>query len=78
MDKNLIIRLVVSVIACINIMAGVLGFAPLDIDENTVYTVVSAGAVVLSWAWGFWKNNNFTKHAKDAQEVLDMLKAGEE
>lgn len=76
MDTGLIVRLVISVIAAINMLAGVFGFTPLNIDDDTVYTVVSAIAMVGTWAWGFWKNNNFTKAAKEGQLVTDAIKAG--
>lgn len=75
MDKNLIIRLIVSIVTFINMLANIFGFNPLPLEEETIYTVVSAIATVVVWAWGFWKNNNFTKAAKQAQKMLDDLKA---
>lgn len=75
MDTDLIVRIIVSVIAIFNLIAAQLGFDPLSIDEGTVYTVVSTIVAVGAWAWGFWKNNNFTEAAKKGQAVIDEAKA---
>ena len=70
MDTQLIVRIIVSIIAFVNLLASNFGFNPLNLDEGTVYTVVSAIAALVAWVWGFWKNNNFTEAAKAAQETL--------
>ena len=75
MDIQLITRIIVSVITAINAFAAAFGFDPLAIDEGVIYTVVSFVAMVAAWAWGFWKNNNFTKAAKEGQKYTDELKA---
>ena len=77
MDTQLAVRIIVSIIAMINGFAAAFGFDPLNVDEGTIYTVVSFVAVVAAWCWGFWKNNNFTEAAKKAQEVLDAAKKEE-
>jgi SPP1 family holin len=74
MDIQLIVRIIVSVIAMINAFAAAFGFDPIDVDEGTVYTAVSFVIMIGAWVWGFWKNNNFTKAAKLAQEKLIELK----
>lgn len=74
MDTQLIVRIVVSVITMINAFAAAFGFAPIDVDEGTVYTAVSFIVMIAAWIWGFWKNNNFTEAAKVAQEKLNELK----
>lgn len=74
MDTQLIVRVVVSLIAMINACAAAFGFDPLNVDEGTIYTVVSFVAAVAAWAWGFWKNNNFTEAAKKGQAVVDEMK----
>ena len=57
---------------------GVLGGFGLTTDPealSTVLLVVAAGAVsVYSW----WRNNNVTKAAQDAQAYLDAIKKGGE
>lgn len=74
MDTQLIVRIIVSIVTMVNAFAAALGVPPLDVDENTIYTVVSFIAMVAAWVWGFWKNNNFTESAKKAQETLVDLK----
>lgn len=74
MDTQLIVRIIVSIVTMVNAFAAALGVPPLDVDENTIYTVVSFLAMVAAWVWGFWKNNNFTEAAKKAQETLVDLK----
>lgn len=74
METQLIARIIVSIITAVNALAAALGFDPLNVDEGTVYTVVSFFAVVAAWAWGFWKNNNFTEAAKKGQALTDSLK----
>lgn len=75
MDTQLIVRLVVSIITIINLLATQFGFNPLNIDESSIYTVVSTIAALAAWIWGFWKNNNFTEAAKKGQELTNELKA---
>ena len=75
MDTQLIVRIIVSFITMINAFAATFGFSPIDVDENTIYTVVSFVAMLAAWVWGFWKNNNFTEAAKKAQEHLNNLKS---
>lgn len=74
MDTQLIVRLIVSIIAAVNAVAAMLGYGPLDISEDMIYTSVSVIFMIGTWIWGFWKNNNFTKEAKEAQQVLDIAK----
>lgn len=46
------------------------------VDADSLYVVVmcivAVSAAIVSW----WKNNNVTSAATDAQKVLDELKAG--
>lgn len=78
MDTQLIARLIVSIIAAINAAAAAFGFNPLKVDEQMVYSTVSFIVALAAWAWGFWKNNNFTQAAIEGQKVTDAIKAGEE
>lgn len=73
MDTQLIVRIIVSIIAVINLCAAQFGFNPLNIEEESVYTAVSLVVAIVTWIWGFWKNNNFTKNAKIAQDFKNEL-----
>lgn len=69
-----IVRLIVLVIALVNIVLGALGVTPLSIDENALYTVISTVAIIVVPAWTTWKNNSFTKCALIADEYLKELR----
>lgn len=75
MSTDLIARLVISIIAAINAAAAAFGFNPFNVDEQTVYTAVSFIVAFVTWAWGFWKNNDFTDEAKQATAYMHGLKA---
>lgn len=75
MQTELIARLVISIIAAINAAAAAFGFNPFNVDEQTVYTVVSFVVALITWAWGFWKNNDFTDEAKQGTALMRGLKA---
>lgn len=74
METQLVVRIIVSLIAMVNACAAAFGFDPLNVDEGTIYTVVSFIAAVAAWVWGFWKNNNFTEAAKKGQAVINEEK----
>lgn len=74
MEMELIARLVFSIIVAINAAAAAFGFNPLNVDEQTVYTVVSFVVALVTWAWGFWKNNDFTPEAREGTTLMRQLK----
>lgn len=75
MDTQLIARLVISILVCINMIASMAGWNPIKYDENSIYVTVSTIATIITWAYGFWKNNNFTAAAKEGQKVVDEIKS---
>ena len=75
MEIELIARLVFSIIVAINAAAAAFGFNPLNVDEQTVYAAVSFAVAFVTWAWGFWKNNDFTDEAKVGTALMRELKA---
>lgn len=74
MDANLIARLIISIIAIINMVAAQNGWSPVEADEQDIYLTVSTVVAIICWIRGFWKNNNFTEAAKLGQMVLDEIK----
>lgn len=74
MSTELIARLVISIIAAINAAAAAFGFNPFNVDEQTIYTGVSFIVALVTWAWGFWKNNDFTEEARRGSELMRELK----
>jgi SPP1 family holin len=74
MSTDLIARLVISIIAAINAAAAAFGFNPFNVDEQTIYTGVSFIVALITWVWGFWKNNDFTDEARTATAYMHELK----
>ena len=68
-------RLIFSVVSLVNIVLGLFGYTELDIDENTMYTIISITALITSTIRGFWKNNSFTEKAQQADKVLNEEEA---
>lgn len=72
-----IVRTIVMFIALINGVCALMGWAPLELDEDMVYAAVSGVALIGSTLWAWWKNNPITPAAQEAQAYLVELKAGE-
>jgi SPP1 family holin len=70
-----IARTVVLFIALANQVMVALGWSPIEVDENNVYTLVSTVATLIAAVWAWWNNNSFTKAAIRADEVLKEEKA---
>lgn len=75
MDTKRIAALVASVVVALNAVLAMTGLPQLNMDEETVYNVVSGIALVGTWAYTIWKNFPFTPEAKVGQAVIDELKA---
>lgn len=67
-----IIRLVVVIALFINSFLSAIGKSP--ISNEQVYTYVSEFITLLGTGWTWWKNNNITEAAAEAQELLRALK----
>lgn len=72
--QQAIIRLLVATIVLLNQILVAYGWSPLPFSEEEIYNGLSAlaSAVVVVWVW--WKNNNVTNEAQQAQKELDKLK----
>lgn len=75
MNTGLIVRLLVSVVAMVNAVCAIMNVPGLEITEAQLYEAVSVLGMVGTWAWGFWKNNSFTKEAQKADAYMEQLKA---
>lgn len=69
-----IIRGIVMLILAINAGLVAKGISPLDNAVLTEMLSYIAGLLAIIYA-GWWKNNNMTEAAQEAQEVLDEIKA---
>lgn len=65
-----IARTIVLFIALANQMMIVMGWTPVEIEEDSVYTLVSTIVTLVTAIWAWWKNNSFTKAALKADKVL--------
>ena len=63
---RLVVTLVVSV-------AAVAGYA---LDSGLIYNIVFSALALACILWSWWKNNNVTKDAQQAQLYLNELKRG--
>ena len=73
-DKGTLIRTVILVLALVNQVLTVLGINPLPIDEGNLDLLISTAWTIVAAIWSWWKNNNITKEAIQAQVYLDDLK----
>ena len=64
-----IIRLVIMLVSAV---AG--GFG-LTIDPDSLGTIAACAVALAAGVYGWWKNNNLTEAAQDAQAYLDAVKA---
>lgn len=69
-----IARTIALAIVLINAVFKIIGFTPIDLDENVIYEAVTAISMVIVPIWAWWKNNSFTIEAKAADEVLELLR----
>ena len=64
-----IIRLVIMLVSAV---AG--GFG-LTVDPDALGTIAACAVALVAGVYGWWKNNNLTEAAQDAQAYLDAVKA---
>ena len=70
-----IIRLVVLVVLLANQALVSFGYNPLPFSEEQIYEGVSTIALSASAIYAWWKHNNITEEAEEAQVVLERKKA---
>jgi len=75
MKPETIARTIVAAIALLNSVLIMIGKAPLDLDENTIYVVVSGIATIVTTIWVYWKNNDITPEAMIGSDYMRELKA---
>lgn len=69
-----IARLVAVAVATANLFLTAKGINPIPFSEEEVYAGVSALLEALALLWAWWKNNNMTNAAQQAQAVLEEFK----
>lgn len=63
-----IVRGVVPVVVMFLTMAGI------SADADIIITFVGAAIALVTFIWSWWKNNNITQAAQQAQTFLNELK----
>ena len=76
-SSGTIARTLFLFVSLINGACGIFGLTELNIDENTIYTVVTGLTTIVSAVIAFWKNNSFTKEAIEADKYRENLLADE-
>lgn len=69
-----IIRLIVLVILLLNQTLITLGYNPLPFSEEQIYEGLSSVALVVSAIYSWYRNNNMTRKAEQAQLDLERKK----
>ena len=72
-----IIRTALLVIALINQALTVAGKSPLPIEDEQLTEMITLAVTIGASLWAWWKNNSFTKNAREADMYLADLKKGE-
>lgn len=67
----------VSAIARLLVMlvSAVAGGFGLTVDPDSLGTIAACAVALVAGVYGWWRNNNLTKAAQDAQAYLDAVKA---
>lgn len=64
-------------LACMLVATGCTMFG-IAVDANALFVGVMLVISVVVYIWVWWKNNNVSKAATEAQKVLDEMKKGVE
>ena len=74
-DVGTITRTILIIIALINQGLLIAGKNPLPFEDDQIAQVISFGFTAVTAMIAWWKNNNFSHEAKEAQKYLDDLKS---
>ena len=74
MNKMMITRTAVLVLLLLNQTLVMFGLNPLPFSEEQLFEGITVVLTVAVTYWNWYKNNSFTKEAKEADEYLRELK----
>ena len=74
-DIGTITRTILIIVALINQGLVIAGKNPLPFEDDQIAQVISFSCTAVTALVAWWKNNNFTSEAKEAQHYLDALKS---
>lgn len=72
--KSTVIRIACLVLALVNMILVNTGHSMLPIDEAWIEAVVTDGAVIITAIIAAWKNNSFTKAAREGDTVMRAVR----
>lgn len=72
--KKALFRLALMMIPMANAILATFGWSPLPFDAEQIEALVSMGLALGFGTVAWYKNNNVTPEAQEAQKVLDELK----
>ncbi|MBU5595373.1 phage holin [Amphibacillus sp. MSJ-3] len=75
MDRGVIIRTVALFVAFVNQLLCYFGRSPIPIEEERITMLISIIIMAIVSVWTWWKNNSFTKCAKEADQYKRKLKS---
>lgn len=73
-NNNTTTRLIIMILVGINSIAMLYDIQLIPFTSEEIATGISAVALVVSELWNHYKNNNYTKASKEAQEFLNSRK----
>jgi len=62
-------------LACTLVATG-LAMAGVAVDADAIFVGVMVAVALIAYIWSWWKNNNVSAAATEAQKVLEELKHG--
>ena len=68
-------RIVAIVRLLVMLASAVAGGFGLTLDPDSLGTIAACAVALVAGVYGWWKNNNLTEAAQDAQAYLDAVKA---
>lgn len=71
---NKYVRLAALIIVAINSAAMMMGYTLLPFNNEEIVTGISILAMVVTEIWNHWKNNSYTRAAKEADKQLEKAK----
>lgn len=74
-DIHTIIRTAILVLALLNQGLALFNLSPLQISDEQLGDFITLAFTMSSAIWSWWKNNNITPEAIEAQTYLNDLKA---
>ncbi|GLO65265.1 MULTISPECIES: phage holin [Oceanobacillus] len=72
--NNKWVRLFILIVVFANTVSMIFGHQLIPFSNEEIATGLSVLALALSEIWNHWKNNSYTKSAKEADKYLKQLK----